>query len=501
MKKQPFPILRYVVALLAVLCLLPVGVWAEELSPARPASPAESVPSEAPSPQKEKEITLDFNNVDLPVFVRFISEITGKNFVIDETVRGKITVFSPSKIPVSGAFDLFLAVLNLKGLAVKTSGHVHQIVPVAQIPVERNIHVDVLEHTRASEVAKVLLGLISGAGQNPGQPPTQNRSTGEISDPVRILSDETTNALITTATDADYAILKKVLQQLDKRRRQVYVEAVVMEINLDKSKEIGTDIGAAFGYSNDGRVGGIGGINQNLAELPGLVELADKLAVPVNPFNLRAFLKALQTSSDVNILSTPQILTTDNQKAEIVVAENVPFPGAQSQTTGGNVQTTIERKDVGVSLRLTPSVLENNFVKLDLYQEVSSVLEGAQAVGTTVLGPKTSKRSATTSVIVAHAQTVVIGGLIQDKVISTEQKIPLLGDIPLIGWLFKTRRHRTEKTNLLIFLTPYIVHDTDDLDAIKSEKAGEAEAFVEEHRIKKQKEREQLLDELQTVPK
>jgi len=463
------------------------------------ASSDPTTPPTSASRPDAKEITLDFNNVELPLFVKFVSEVTGKNFVIDEKVRGTVTLFSPAKIAVDRVYDLFLSVLDLKGLAVVAVGDIHQIVPVAEVPAIRAIHVQKMAHVAAEEVAKVLLGLASGKAQNPSGRPV--KLAGEISGAVQILSDKTTNSLIITASDADYDILKEIIRQLDTRRRQVYVEAVVLEMGVNRAREIGVGLGAAFGYSDRGQgVGALGSINQTGTELGALADLAKTLRVPINPFNVRAFLQALQTADDVNVLSTPQILATDNQKAEIVVAQNVPFPGTQSQTSGGHLQTTIDRKDVGVTLRITPNVLENDLVKLDLYQEVSDVLQISQSVGATVLGPTTSKRSASTTVIVPHAQTVVIGGLIKDNILLSESKIPFLGDLPLIGWLFKSTRRDLKKTNLLIFLTPYIVYDGDDLNEIKDEKSKAASAFMQENAIEGRTRRESLLDQMITLP-
>ena len=477
-------LVRSAVFLIIGFSLLPL--WAQEPKPDK-IIPEKSAP--------EKQITLDFNNVDLPVLVKFISELTGKNFVIDERVRGKVTIFSPSKIPVSRAYDVFLSVLELKGLAVIASGEVYQLLPFAEVPPDRTVHVYTLENTQAEEISKVLLGLVSRAAGPPRRIP---RASGELTGTVQVLADKATNSLIITATNEDYEIIKKVIESLDRKRRQVFVEAVVLEMAADKLKELGTDLGAVFGYtSNDGSVAAIGGFNENPNDL---IDLARVPGVQVGTVNIRALLRALQSSSDVNILSTPQILTSDNQKAEIVVAQNIPFPGAQSQTVGGNVQTTIERKDVGIILRLTPNVLENDLVRLDVYQEISSVLDTAQSVGTTVLGPTTNKRSANTSVIVHDAQTVVIGGLIRDNVVVTARQIPLLGDIPLLGWLFKFQSKRFEKTNLVIFLTPHIVKSSDDLDHIRDKRTEQAVSFMEKNRLERRQEREDLFRQMVNYP-
>lgn len=428
--------------------------------------------------QNTNGVTLDFNNVDLPVLVKLVSELTGKNFVIDEKVRGKVSLISPKKIPASRVYEVFLSVLELKGLTVVKSGDIHQIRPFAEVQPERAVHVVRLVNMKVEEIAKVLRGLIA-------KPATRTRSAVRskkgITAQVQILSDKETNSLIITATDNDFETLKEVIEELDLKRRQVYVEAVVLEISADKFKEIGTDISAAFGgtfelFGSDNAVGAFGGLNG--LDLTSLTSLAS--TVPIGVGNIQAIMRALKSSSDVNILSTPQILTSDKQKAEIVVAQNVPFPGAQSQTVGGNVQTTIERKDVGIILRLTPDVLDNERVQLDVYQEISSVVETAVTSDGGNLGPTTNKRSASTTVVASNGQTVVIGGLIKDNVITVDRKVPLLGDIPLLGWLFHFKSSRIEKTNLMVFLTPHIILDDEKLEALRRNKAGEISGFLEE---------------------
>ncbi|HZR47386.1 MAG TPA: secretin N-terminal domain-containing protein [Candidatus Manganitrophaceae bacterium] len=459
--------------------------------------------AQEPSPEeirekglKERRVTLDFNNVDLPVFIKFISELIGKNFAIDEKVKGKVTIFSPSRMTIERAYDLFLSVLELKGFMVVSGDQISQIVPVAELPPERAVRVYSLENTSAEEMAKLLLGLAAKGAAPARRAP---RPSGELTGTVQVLADKATNSLIITATNEDYEVIKKVIQKVDMKRRQVFVEAVVLELNADKTRDLGTDLSAVFGYRTpNGQVAAIGGINQNPTDL---IALAQVPGVRVGTVNIQALLHALESRSDVNVLSTPQILTSDNQKAEIVVAENIPFPGAQSQTVGGNVQTTIERKDVGIILRLTPQVLENDQVKLDLYQEISSVVDTSQSVGGVVLGPTTNKRSANTSVIVHHAETAVIGGLIRDDIVVTERKIPLLGDIPLLGWLFHFKSKQYQKTNLVIFLTPYLVREEADLERIKEKRIEKAAAFLEENALDRREVREEMFKEMVNAPK
>lgn len=458
------------------------------------------------NPVKEEWITMDFNNVDLPVFIKFISEITKKNFVIDERIKGKVTIFSPTKISVDKAYQVFLSVMDLKGFTVMPAGDVIQIVPAGDVPPERNINVYYLENANAEEMAKALSGIVTRIVPSPAP---SIRAPKEFEGTVQIIPDKPTNSLIIMASLKDYETLKTVIQKLDVKRRQVYVEAVIMEISLDKLREIGVELQAPLPTTATGEIaqelavaGGtnFGGITSLATQGPvGLTGLAVGVVKGTFKFgdqtflNVGALLRALQSDSDVNILSTPQLLTSDNQKAEIVVGQNVPFVAGQSLTPGGVVQTTIERKDVGITLRLTPQILENDMVKMDVFQEISTVTETPQAIGNLVVGPTTNKRSANTSIIVKDQQTVVLGGLIRDNVLKTERKVPILGDIPLLGWLFKFQSKKVEKTNLLIFITPYVVKETWELDTIMERKGEDMKEFLEKNKVENKEERQKLI--------
>ncbi len=508
-------------SLIITFILISAGFsWAETPNPAPiPAAPATA-----------QLITMDFNNVELPIFVKFISEITGRNFVIDERVRGKVTVFSPTKISVEKAYQVLLSVLELKGLTAVPQDDVTKIVPLNEAPVpERTINVYYLENANAEEMVKVLSGVISKAGAPipprpipqpqpvPGgavTPPSGPTAVaGEFEGQVLITADKATNALIITASSKDYEKLRDVIKKLDVKRKQVYVEAVIMEISMDKLRQIGVEIQAPLPTTTDSSgnpvisntlapIGGtnFGGITTFASQGPiGLTGLAVGIVKGTFKFgnntflNVGGLLRALQSDTDVNLLSTPQLLTSDNQKAEIVVAQNVPFPTGQSQTVGGNVLTTIERKDVGIILRLTPQIMESDMVKLDVYQEISAVTDTPQSVSGVVVGPTTNKRSATSTIIVKDKQTVVMGGLVQENLTSTENKVPLLGDIPLLGWLFKFQSKHPVKTNLLIFLTPYIVKESEDLAAISSQKTEEMGKFLEEGKVENLEKRKEFL--------
>jgi general secretion pathway protein D len=198
-----------------------------------------------------------------------------------------------------------------------------------------------------------------------------------------------------------------------------------------------------------------------------------------------ALLHALQTDGNVNVLSTPNLLTMDNQKAEIMVGQNVPFITGQTQNAVTGSQTlfnTVNRQDVGIKLSLTPQIASDDNVRLEVNQEISDVIASTL---TNLAGPTTSKRSASTTVVVKDRQTMVIGGLIRDNVTSSESKVPFLGDIPILGWLFKSKTTSIDKTNLMIFITPYIIKNENEAGDLTRQKNDDLEKFRKEYRIEK----------------
>ncbi|MCK5286190.1 MAG: hypothetical protein KAJ59_00110, partial [Thermodesulfovibrionia bacterium] len=311
---------------------------------------------------------------------------------------------------------------------------------------------------------------------------------------ISITPDKSTNSLIVMASPKDYQNIINVVKSLDKRRRQVFVEAMIIEASIDKLKDLGTKWRATVTHSGEPIViGGLGTISSStlqdiISGLTGFTAggLGNYFNVPITSLNSDgtfttsnltapgfAVLFSLNYFEDViNVLSTPQILTSDNEEAEIVVGENVPFISQRERdiTTTNTVLNSIERQDVGITLRITPQITEGDYVKLDLYQEISSVKEEQSEEILTEIGPTTTKRATKTSIVVRDAQTVVIGGLMQERDEEGISKIPLLGDIPILGWLFKHKSKTTRKTNLLVFLTPHIVKDSSQLSKITYEK-------------------------------
>ena len=354
---------------------------------------------------------------------------------------------------------------------------------------EGKVNVYPLENAEAEEVAKTLTALFSKpAPTQPGQLPGLSVT---LAGPVNVTADKATNSLVIVAAPEDYDAVKAVIRQLDIRRRQVYVEAAIIEISLSKLKQLGIEFRSVenptngsvtpFGGTNFGSIGSAVSGPASLANLTGLAAGVAKGFFTFGGteyLNVAALVTALQTEEGVNILSTPHLLTTDNQKAEIVVGENVPFISAQSQTTGGNVLTNIDRKDVGITLRLTPRVSEGDFVKLDIYQEISALTDQA-GFNVNTVGPVITKRYASTTVVAKDGETIAIGGLIKNNVDTVHDQVPILGDIPYLGRLFQYDKKTVDKTNLLIFITATIVKDT-TLGEITERKKKEMERSKDE---------------------
>jgi general secretion pathway protein D len=389
-------------------------------------------------------------------------------------------------------------------------------------PGRAQLNVYYLENAVAEDVAKVLTAQAqelvravgaqptpgarpptapAGAGAPPPAPPPQPSAgptsgvvptaTGERK--ITITPDKATNSLVVTAIPEDYQLLVEVIKKLDIPRRQVYVEAAVVEISLERTKDIGVEFRSTSDFTQNKETvfGGssFGLINQAATNPFSISGLAIGIAEGTITFggqtflNLGALIQAIQRTSDVNVLSTPHLLTTDNQEAEIVVASNIPFVTATSQTQVSTL-TSVERKDVGIILRFTPQVSEGDKVTLKIYEEISAIQTTVQAgIDPRQVGPTTSKRTAKTTVVVDSKQTVIIGGLFRDDAELTDQKIPCLGDLPLIGKLFGRNQNSATKTNLVIFLTPHIVRTAEDLKRIKEQVGEQHQRFRREQEL------------------
>jgi len=349
-----------------------------------------------------------------------------------------------------------------------------------------------LHNADAEDISKVLTSLIARLPATTGTQAQQPAGTATILEgTVSIAADKATNTLVILGSPGDYDTIRDLIQKLDRPRRQVYVEAAIIEMSLTKQKEFGFEFQS---YNTNGVIGGtnFGNIGNVITSGPSALANLDGLNVGIvkgtytykgtEYLNVGALIHALQSDGEVNILSMPNIMATDNQKAEIMAGENIPVTTGQVQSasTGSAITNSVERKDVGVILKFTPQITSDDSVRLDLYMEISDVTTIA-GVDANVSGPSTSKRAVTTSVVVRHGETMVIGGLIRDNVNASMSKVPFLADIPLIGWLFQYNTAKVEKTNLMIFITPYIIKNEEDAKSITKRKTDKIEMFREEH--------------------
>ncbi|MGD9415583.1 MAG: type II secretion system secretin GspD [Desulfobacterales bacterium] len=584
----------------------------------------QSPPPKEPPQGSEQFVSIDFNNVDINVFIKFMSELTGTNFVVDQRVKGKVTIISPSKISLEEAYEVFLSVLEVHGYTTVKAGEVIKIVPspdarsksietrlreeatdpsdrvvtqliplkyadpveikrlftpmvskssvilayqptqtmiitdvlsniqrllkilgkidvpgigqqISVIPVEYadatkmvnllntvfkptrrptkgaqpevvtmvadertnvivllanevdtmrikqlvsmidketprgkgKIHVYYLENANAEDLAKVLQDV-----------PTQQQQAGAkgkaaapvVSGKVRISADKSTNSLIILADQEDYLVLEEVIKKLDIPRSMVFIESLIMEVDLDTSLDIGIDW-QTFGEVRDAGVGATFTDNIQPSVDPdagtfvnpfrssglavGLISGTTEIA-GITVSNISAIIKAVKTDDEFRILSTPQILTTDNEEARITVGENRPYQTRSTTDPSGGTFESFEYRDVGKILKITPSVTENRLVRMKISLEVTNI-DLASTLTTSSTLPVTQKRTVDTTVIVKDNQTVVIGGLIDDSSTRNDTKVPVLGDIPVLGWMFRKRTETNEKTNLYIFLTPRVI--------------------------------------------
>ncbi len=569
----------------------------------------EPKPEKAPAKEidpKNKYFTLNFKDVEITEFLNMMSQLIGKNIIIDDKVRGKITITSVKKFPVSQAYDILLSILEVKGLAaVETTPSLLKIIPVkdaikknAEIVIDGksqgiktkqektvtyllsvkysdaneiatalrslkpnnvdivvyqslniiimsgvsseidglvkiaqeldkeikekpeedklssgNIHVYHLENADAEQLAAVLSRIpfseTAKIAQGPINPPNPNvqpnqpggqpsvRPSARVTRTTRtqptvasaaqtsklsIIPNKETNSLVIYATPEEFNEIKRIIKELDIVRDQVLIEALIVEISADKSWNLGVDwmVGGKSGGNAFGGSSIMGnppsfGVPSG-ATLPAGKELAMPLATGFQLGFLSsekalsfALLSLSETDKNFNILSTPQLLTVDNHEAEMNIGSEIPVTSNTRITDTNTVFNTYEYKSVGLKLKITPHITKNDKITLDLYQEVNDVL-GAT---TTSQLPTLTKRDFQTKVTVYDGKTVVIGGLIKSNKGVEETKIPLLGDIPILGWLFKRRSESTVKTNLLVFITPHLVTKRERMDAITEQKQEE----------------------------
>jgi len=619
-------------------------VWGDDNQPVNRMESAQSSTAD----NTERMVSIDFNDVDLAVFIKFISQVSGKNFVVDEKVKGKVTIISPSKISVAEAYQVFESVLEVHGYTTVQSGTitkiiknmdarsksvetgladvnqapedkvVTQIIPLnyadpnevkqlfvpliskagiilsypstnmlivtdyhsnikrlldiitiidvtgigrqvsvnplefsdatKMVPIlekifqstrtarktkengvrmvaddrsnsivllasetetkqikqlislldkkvphgKERIHVVYLKNADAEELSEVLTNLPKGEEKKTGV-----KKTPVISKDVSITADAATNSLIIMAERDDYLVLKEIIEKLDIPRSMVYIECLIVEVNVNKEFNLGVEWTAGgetnHGGKDGGYLGGFGGASDyGYGNMSGMVvPNAAGLATLPAGFSLGTFfetvtiggvtfpsgaalVQAFKKDKDVHILSTPQIMTTDNTEASITVGKNIPYLTKIGTTDSSETYSNYEYNDVGITLTIKPQINENRLIRLDISQEVTRLDNVATAIADK---PSTLKRTIDTNVIVHDKHTIVIGGLIDDTLTQIEYKVPCLGNIPLLSWLFKGFSDSNERTNLFVFLTPHVIKNLDEADVILQDKQAELDAL------------------------
>ena len=587
----------------------------------------------APGAAYAQDVTMNFKDADIRAFIQFVAGFSGKDFVIDNRVKGRVSIVSPTPIPADQAYQVFLSVLEINGYAAVPSGPVVKIVPRAEgkqkaLPVRAdgrglagdamvtqvirlryadaqqlvalirpllapNAHLVAyprgnmllatdsaanvgrirrilemmdrkdavgvrlfrLQHASADKVAKTLGKLYAPAAgrqglkalaHDPGNmlivvgpppliqeavsvvrrldaPPRTDSgrvrvrhlrfadagdvakvinellaggATGGpggkgrgprrvVAGAVKVVPDKGENALVMNADPSDMRTLERLVDQLDVPRRQVLVEALIVEVSTNAAQQFGIEW-RGVSSPNNPKVRPFGGTNFPNQAGTSLTSVA---ANPLNPgaglvvglakgtvtfagqefMNIGALARALESQADTNVLSTPDLLTLDNEEAEIVVGQNVPFVTGRSSTQGGvaNPFQTIERKDIGLKLRVKPQISDGGMVRLNLYQEISSLARNPGVQGADLI---TNKRSIKTTVLARDGQMIVLGGLMRDDSIASVQRVPCIGAIPILGEPFKFTENQHRKTNLMVFLRPHVLHTAADSDGLTRER-------------------------------
>jgi general secretion pathway protein D len=542
----------------------------------------------AKKPARPKMFALNFKDVEINEFINMMGQLIGKNIIIDDRVKGKITISSARKVPLSEAYNVMKAILEVKGLAVVETENLIKILPIEEavkknstvmvdgktIHDERsityllelknadanevanalrslksktsdiivyqslniiivtgitsdvnslikiaqsldskytgeekaaktggNIHVYHLENANAEDLANVLSRIpFSDTAKIDTSPlPQPQPMKVQPSDRARritkehgtavdktsklsIIANKDTNSLIITAKPDEYAEILRIIKELDIVREQVLIEAMIVEVNLENGWGFGIDwmLGNQSGINMYGGSNIDKNFNPNFTPPKGFEN--KKVAVPLNPgFQLGyvpdlsvlgfAILNASASDSNFNILSTPQVLTVDNSEAELNVGEEIGVPTNNRITDQNTTFQTFEYKTVGIKLKITPHITHKQRITLDLYQEVNSIIGDTTTSNTgSLIPPKLGKRDIKTKVTVNDGKTIVVGGLISNQKNINETKVPLLGDIPLLGWIFKHKTVSYSKRNLLVFITPHILTKKHRVDSFTKEK-------------------------------
>ncbi len=423
-----------------------------------------------------QDLTLNFQNTDLDLVLKFFSEATGQIFLKSDAVRGFVTVVAPGRVPLPEALKILQAVLNLKGFAMSTGpGNIIRILTQA-------------------EAAQASMNLSYGENENSvgdgdqmitHMIPIKFASNLELKQQLQpllskdgtMIVDERTNALIVTDLAPNVRRLVRTIEKLDVRTPQVLIEALIMEVSLTDE----TKLGIEWGY-NDVLHGSDHSFKVETGQsfsLGSIITEGFKYSILRDDARLSAMLMALATNKTVNILSTPHIMTLNNQTASIRVGEEVPVLTQTRNIQGGETIRSFDYKPVAIELEVTPRINSDRDILMKVHPLIKKILGYNPELNAPIL----ATREAQTSVLIKDGQTVVIGGLMKDDRSVSDSKIPLLGDLPLIGAFFKRSSHTNEKTELLVFVTPRVVTTVAEAQTVTVDKESQAKSPNVPHRL------------------
>ncbi len=419
---------------------------------------------------------------------------------ISRRMPGATSTKEPAKILPYERTNSLIVVANEQDLK-----DISDLITELDIPTpsgKEDIHVYYLQNATAEEVAKVLSGMPALASPDatpkPGsQTPAAVSSMSNQQQNFKISPDKATNSLIIFADPYTYDNIVETIRYLDIPRKQVFVEAFIMEVNTNYNFEIGVQwsffndfkynggkkTGGWFARTSDTSISTPSDFpNGPLLGVIGQAITLNKGGTEITLPNMASFINAVSSDDDIHIISKPQIITMDNKQAEIKVGKNVPYI-TREDTDSTNINRTVrtyDYRDVGVTLKITPQINQEGGVRMDIFEEITTLVQGT---GEDKYAPTTLKRSATTSVQIKDNETMVIGGLIGDSLTVGNSKVPLFGDIPLLGYLFKTLNRTREKTNLYIFITPRVIDTIEKSDSLYKRKYGEVKVVESKLRL------------------
>jgi len=351
---------------------------------------------------------------------------------------------------------------------VATDKVIKQVMPLVEqldrpVKIEKsNVHIVKLNFAFAEDTAKVLDSLFKGS----------DKEKFGLSGAVKIVADKASNSLIVLSTPEDFKVIKEVIKSIDVKRPQVFVEVQIVEMSMDKLLQMGVE----WKFLSRGNSAPFGGsLYGNLPLQPGYPSASPGLLLGIAKWrdgvpDIGLLINAYAKEGGVNVIATPQILTLDNEEAEINISKVIPYSTGMKYDANNNPVISYDYKDVGIVLKITPHITASGEVRLKVYEKVEDVVGYANADQT---APITSKREARTTVDVKDGQTLVIGGLIKKKKLTTVERVPVLGSIPVVGNLFKKTGHQIEKTNLLVFITPRVVRNLQEENALTSQKVNQ----------------------------